>query len=276
MLYQKILMGEEPYYLSLGDFGEFREHRHADMEFSYCISGGFDIIVDKKLYHIKEGQIILISPMASHEIPPPNEERLVLTTVVGSSFLKKHFGSFSRSSFSSYVMTLDKSKEQHRRLADLLDENVALRRSPMPNGDLLQTGDLYKICAYLLSELSVAQSNAADEKNDLRKVANIERALELIYYYYPKPLTIDDAAKATGYGKSNFCKIFKTIVGESFHSVLNRQRVKSACALLTETDMTVASVAGEVGFSETKTFCRVFKSIIGLTPGAYRRENSIK
>lgn len=38
-----------------------------------------------------------------------------------------------------------------------------------------------------------------------------------------------------------------------------------------EEDMAVADIAAEVGFSESKAFCRVFKAIYGVTPGQYRR-----
>ena len=91
------------------------------------------------------------------------------------------------------------------------------------------------------------------------KVANIKKALEMIYYDHSKPLTVDDAAEATGYGKSNFCKIFKMITGDTFHNVLNSQRVESACGLLSETNMSISEIAATVGFGETKSFCRIFR-----------------
>ena len=52
---------------------------------------------------------------------------------------------------------------------------------------------------------------------------------------------------------------------------LNRQRIKSSYGLLSETTMSIAEIAQEVGFGEAKTFCRVFKNIAGITPGEYRK-----
>ena len=82
---------------------------------------------------------------------------------------------------------------------------------------------------------------------------------------------MEEVAAATGYGKSNFCKIFKEVTGETFHSVLNKKRIQSACDLLSETNMQISEIAAQVGFMETKTFCRVFKSSMGISPGAYRQ-----
>ena len=102
MLYQKILTDGRPYELILSEFGVFSEHRHADIEFNYCIKGSFDIIINKKKYHVNEGELSLISPMTSHEVPDCNDEEcLVLTTIVGATFLREHFGAFTKSVFST-------------------------------------------------------------------------------------------------------------------------------------------------------------------------------
>ena len=95
----------------------------------------------------------------------------------------------------------------------------------------------------------------------------------MIYYDYASPLTLDDAASATGYGKSNFCKIFKEITGDTFHNVLNRQRIQSACDLLKETNLPISDIAIQIGFGEPKTFCRIFRSITDMTPRDYRKKN---
>ena len=65
-------------------------------------------------------------------------------------------------------------------------------------------------------------------------------------------------------------RIFKHIVGETFHSALNRRRVENACCYLGETAIPVSDIAGLVGFADAKSFCRVFKSITGKSPGQYR------
>lgn len=272
MLYQKILTDGRPYELILSEFGVFSEHRHADIEFNYCIKGSFDIIINKKKYHVNEGELSLISPMTSHEVPDCNDEEcLVLTTIVGATFLREHFGAFTKSVFSTNVLSLNEPTQTNIKLRELLDETVELYQNPTRNSNLIITGNLYKIFAFLVDELTELTESEQVEKRDLRMVANIEKALELIYHDYTKPITIEDAAIATGYGKSNFCKIFKSIVGDSFHCVLNRQRIKSSYGLLSETTMSISEIAQEVGFGEAKTFCRVFKNVAGITPGEYRK-----
>lgn len=268
MLYQKILTEEQPYQLILGRLSGFAEHRHADMEFNYCVRGSFDVIIDKKSYHVNEGEVALISPCVSHSFPPcPNAERQVLTGIVGSTLLKRSFERFANHSFSHPVCRLSDHPDLH--LA--LDEMLSLYAERTEKSELLLTAALYRTCACLLDELACFGETAAQSTADIGTVANIEKALELIYYDYHNALTVEDAAAATGYGKSNFCKLFKRVTGAGFHQALNHRRVRVACGLLAQNDLSIAQIATEVGFAETKTFCRVFKETEGMTPGAYRR-----
>ena len=141
--------------------------------------------------------------------------------------------------------------------------------------ELLIQGNLYKICGYLIEMMLKSEARKEHRNKDLLKVESIDKALDLIYYRYPEQITVEDAGAISGYGKSNFCKIFKSITGDTFHNMLNKQRIEVACNLLSNTNMPVSEIALKVGLCEPKTFCRVFKSVMGVTPGIYRKQNII-
>lgn len=277
MLYQKILSGETPYFVATGTLCSFPEHRHADIELHYCIRGTVKIMIDKSIYQLHAGEIALVSPMSSHAIPDDcADERAVITVMVGASFLKRHFAFFSNITPLSPIIKLGNNGGNEQKLRMLFEELADLYRpEPRPN-DLLVTGILYQICAYLQGLLSEQESLQDQKSRQMSKVENIEKALEMIYYRYAEPIRIEDAAAATGYGKSNFCKIFKATFGSSFHQALNQQRIQSACILLKETNMSVSEIAQEVGLPECKSFCRIFKKTMNSTPGQYRKQNTEK
>lgn len=58
----------------------------------------------------------------------------------------------------------------------------------------------------------------------------------------------------------------------SFNVIIDKKRIEAACHLLSETNLSIAEIAGRAGLCEPKTFCRVFRSIKGITPGTYRKE----
>ena len=271
MFYQNILTEISPYHIRVARIGGFGEHRHADVEIHYCLKGSLNVLIHKKARTIKEGELLLISPMVAHSFPPNEDsDSLCLTIVVGVSFLKKYFSYFSQAKNEFYVVKSDEEEQIHKKLRYLLDETADLCSHTESANDLMIRGNLYKVCAYLVDMIAAPREMQKTGNKEIAKVASIEKALEMIYYDYAKPLTVEDAAAATGYGKSNFCKIFKGITGDTFHNVLNKQRVESACGLLSETDLSVAQIATQVGFGETKTFCRVFKAVTSVTPGQYR------
>ena len=277
MLYQKILSGEAPYFVATGALCSFPEHRHADIELHYCIRGAVRIMIDKSIYQLRAGEIALISPMSSHAIPDDCiEERSVITVMVGATFLKRHFAFFSNATLSSPIIDISTNGISGQKIKALFEELDILYRSEYSPNDLLVTGILYQMCAYLQELLSEQDALQNPKSRQMSKVENIEKALELIYYRYAEPIRIEDAAAATGYGKSNFCKIFKATFGSSFHQALNQQRIQSACILLKETNMSVSEIAQEVGLPECKSFCRIFKKIISSTPGQYRKQNTEK
>jgi len=272
MLYQKILTEEMPYQIMLNRLYGFGDHRHGDIEFNYAVRGSFEVIAEKKTYTVNEGELSLIGAGVSHAFPhSDNNDRLVLTGVVGTSFLKKQFSPFA-SSFTVKIIDLKEKINERTALKKALEETVELypERST-DRGKLLISANIYRICAFLLSELE-GRGEGEEAKVDLRRVASIEKALDLIYYEYKRELTVDEAAEATGYGKSNFCKVFKRVTGNSFHKALNVRRIGVAKSLLGETDMSVAAIAEAVGFAETKTFCRVFREQENTTPTAYRKK----
>jgi AraC-like DNA-binding protein/mannose-6-phosphate isomerase-like protein (cupin superfamily) len=268
MIYQKIFTDEMPYKIGVGRLFEFPEHRHADFEMNFCISGEFDIFIDRKSYHVSEGCTTFVPSMCSHAIPKQENERSVLTLIVGTSFLKKHFNEFT--SLIAEPKILDLNEDENLKIKELFLECAETIRSNDGKDELLIMGNIYKVFSLIKKTLSCDVVESAKE-SDFRKIENIEKALELIYYNYKEEISIDYAASITGYSKSNFCKIFKKIVGESFHKALNRQRASCAAGLLRMSNMSVSAIAVEVGFNETKAFCRVFKDIYGISPGEYRK-----
>ncbi len=274
MLYQKILSNEQPYYIGIGHLSPFQEHRHADFELNFCVDGSFDVLADKKLFHVETGCTTLIPPMCSHEIPAHDgSDRTGMTITVGMSLLKRHFSDFSRIATAPEVFDL--RRPENKRIYDLFMECANTLQEGSAVSDLLIMGNILKIFAYLFEAHASTEGESA-KGTEYLKIENVEKALELIYYNYKEALSVERVAALTGYSKSNFCKIFKKVVGESFHQALNRQRASNAAGLLRATDMAVADIAAEVGFSESKAFCRVFKAIYGITPGQYRRAKGTK
>ena len=69
-------------------------------------------------------------------------------------------------------------------------------------------------------------------------------------------------------------RLSRRTLGMSPRGVLQRLRLEHAVRLLSSTSMTAGEVASACGFYDQSSFTRQFRSVLGLTPGAYRRSGS--
>ena len=264
MLYQKLLVGERPYCVRVGGHDVFCEHRHPDLELSYCMEGEYTLRIGNETYLMQKGDFAVVGSMVVHAYDGRGAENVALNLEVGPTFLGEFFEAFSKIGFREPVLHTTSGEE----LYALLEETARLSDSDEPFSELQIKGNLYKICSHILKNFP------SDERSsrDLRGVAGIEQALAIIRTRYAEPLKLGAVAAENGYRESNFCKMFKSITGETFHASLNRRRVEVACVLLADSNDTVESIAQQVGFGDSKSFCRVFKTLVGVTPNTYRRQ----
>lgn len=73
-----------------------------------------------------------------------------------------------------------------------------------------------------------------------------------------------------GMSVSNFSHHFKKTMGQNFKEYIERLRIQTSIQLLRETDETLESIAQKSGYTNTSSFIRAFKKIMGTTPGQYR------
>jgi YesN/AraC family two-component response regulator len=70
---------------------------------------------------------------------------------------------------------------------------------------------------------------------------------------------------------SFFSYSFKQHTGYSFVNYLKMIRMNEAKKLLTETDMKIVEISTCVGYENEKHFMKTFKSLMGVSPGEYRK-----
>lgn len=272
MLYQTMLASGRSYVAFIDEGVNFEMHRHPELELSYCLEGGYDVRVENMDIHMQKGDLAVIGAMQAHSFSS-NGRAKMLTLEVGAAFLEQCALSLSNVSLPDPLIHLEDAGCGVLDSADLralLLECAMLCAERNDVSELLIRGNLYKICALILKNFHVRNIR----KGRLRSLSSVETALEMIRTRYAEPLRIEDVAEQNGYNKSNFCKVFKAITGQTFHHALNQRRVEVACMLLKDSNFSVERIAQDVGFCDSKGFCRVFKTIVGKTPNTYRKQNT--
>lgn len=84
-------------------------------------------------------------------------------------------------------------------------------------------------------------------------------------------INLDTIAKKAYMSPKYFSRFFKQSVGITFMEFVHKQRINRACELLEQTDYSVADIMRGVGYSDGKSFYRLFKRYKGVTPNEYRK-----
>lgn len=99
---------------------------------------------------------------------------------------------------------------------------------------------------------------------------DIYRAIEHIRQHYNWKLTLENVAREVGFSPSYFSKVFKKKMGCNFSAYLNRVRVDASKSGLLATNLAISEIARMSGFDDVSYYTRVFKRLVGVTPGYYR------
>jgi LacI family transcriptional regulator len=85
-------------------------------------------------------------------------------------------------------------------------------------------------------------------------------------------LRLKDFLKTTSLSRRTLERRTRQLLGHSPKEEITRVQLERARRLLAETELKVAAVAENCGFTQAKYFCQVFRRRCGITPAAFRRE----
>jgi AraC family transcriptional regulator len=102
----------------------------------------------------------------------------------------------------------------------------------------------------------------------------LARARDLIHARALESPSLADVAGEVGVAPIRLARAFRRTYGESPGHYVRRERIRAACDRLARPGASIAAVAAELGFSDQSHFTRVFRRIVGITPGAWQREHT--
>ena len=99
-----------------------------------------------------------------------------------------------------------------------------------------------------------------------------ERAIQLLVSGTFAGCSVEMLADACGLSPSHFAHAFKASTGVPPHRWLLLHRVQRARELMESTRNSLSAIALSCGFSDQSHLTRAFRSVIGSSPAAWRRE----
>lgn len=127
---------------------------------------------------------------------------------------------------------------------------------------------LSRLCHLLYANVvAPVRGGAASRRNAER----LKRMMRFMQENLSGALSLSQIAASAAVSERECLRCFHEVIGVPPMRYLRQLRLERAARLLSTTEMTVAEVGSDCGFSEPSLFIRSFRSRYGQTPAAYRR-----
>ena len=152
--------------------------------------------------------------------------------------------------------------------AEILDDvRVALEK------DLARAKAGVDRLAMLLTSQFTSQSGHPATKGKLAPWQT-RKVLTYIHDQLDEPILIESLAQIATISVGHFSRAFKNSTGETPHACVTRIRIERARELMLQTKEPLSQIAIACGFADQSHFSRQFRSVLGQTPGVWRRMNA--
>ena len=100
-----------------------------------------------------------------------------------------------------------------------------------------------------------------------------KQAVEYINDNLSQDITLAELANLVDMNQYQFTREFKVAIGTSPHKYLLERRIEQAKELLSRTQISIAEISYNIGFSSQSHFTSTFRRLTGTTPAFYRKSS---
>lgn len=241
----------------------FARHSHEGFVFGAVRGGIEDVVLPGETIRARPGTVVMINPEVPHAAHAGVPEGWSYATLYPSARLVAEIAAETTTlrGTAGFAETIVEDPE-----TSLLIQEV---HRAAEQGNALAADSLFRIAvARLLRRHGRSLPTRATVSAGARTAAAAKAVLE---ERLAEPPSLEQLARDLGTSPFALLRAFKGVYGLPPHTWLTGERVRRA-RLLLEAGTAPAQAAVTVGFSDQPHLNRHFTRIVGVTPGAYRKE----
>lgn len=127
---------------------------------------------------------------------------------------------------------------------------------------------------FLLAKNCPATEKKPSEKT-LRDGARIKLMLQYIQEHYNGELTLAQIAGSANISENECLRCFRRMLSCTPIQYVKQMRIQKAAELLVSTNRKISDIGVECGFQEMSYFAKIFRTLTGNTPGAFRKKHTL-
>ncbi len=249
-------------------------HIHDAVEFVYLTEGEVSVRVDGKEDVLHPGDLVMVRSRGTHSMRTRAcstnkyytlkiRPRLIYNTAPKnvSAAVALRFSVSNKDT--KYIWRADELKD-----SPILKGYTELMEKYKNDSPF---NDISMLSSVLTVVYGVLQGDGEAFMTDSGEEKQIYDSIIFVNSEFAEEITAEQVAEQVNMSYSHFARSFKEVTGKTFTEYLNVTRVNEAEHLLTNTDLSIAEIAGKVGYNSISYFISIYKRYKGKTPLTERK-----
>ena len=256
-------------------------HSHSFYEINYTFSGTMYQYINGKMYEVKQGCAVILSPNATHSVFCHNGTEGI-NILINKNFFEKTENDISCLSHSNFLSRLCK-KDSYAFIdvssvseISCLFEMINRFKYKTTTNFSVENSCFEKMLEHTLYALQLAITNGAVSPFYETGVFFEEKQMSNLVLNYIKEnltdITLEKTAKHFGYSTMSIHRIITAKTGSNFTVYVSKLKINLAKYLLKKTRLSITEIANQTGCNTREYFAKFFKKHVSKTPSQYRNE----
>lgn len=240
-------------------------HTHTTYELLLMLSGELLVTINSEDTLVREGDLLLIDRMTLHSYSPVTECIHVVCQIDILSLMNQEEASLPHFLVNS---TLSPHNDAYHHLRHLIVKLIDAQSQNDQNTG--SKGVLYEIMSELILNFTAEDGVPCHSTGN----ANEDRQNSLVSYimeHYRENLTMNHLAEEFNLSVPYLSAFFKKQIGITFTEYYNSIRLDRATNEMLALDDSIENIAHNNGFSDSRTFVKLFQNKYKMRPSAYRK-----
>lgn len=162
--------------------------------------------------------------------------------------------------FAAETIPYDENRIQaFNEIYDLVENSFDVRETEIANIKLLN---------FVASFVFLREINPALQESD-----TITASVNFMKNNIHLSMTLDQLAQRQHLSTSHYCRLFIAKTGRSPHQYFNQLKIWKSCQYLYFSDRSIKEICSQLGFEDPYYFSRLFKKVMGISPGNYKNQH---
>ncbi|MEK3914420.1 AraC family transcriptional regulator [Paenibacillus sp. FSL H7-0331] len=245
-------------------------HLHEEFEIYFLISGDVNYFVEKSIYPLKYGDLMITNNQEIHKPAFRNDRLYERITLQFAPHIVRPFNSPRLDLLNCFI---NKPKGQQNKISLKPSQTIEILRlfNQMENlkndagYEILKLNYLVEMLVLInIVFMDVNRSESLSTMPDL-----LISLLDYIDMNLEKDLTLVSLSKKFYVDRFYMGRIFKKNIGSNIHEYILFKRISKAKEILSE-GYNVTDTCERCGFNDYSNFLKMFKRTVGISPGKYK------